>query len=247
VKFIDLFAGLGGFHLALKKLGHECVFACEIKEALANLYKENFGIEVKGDIRKINPSEIPKHDILCAGFPCQPFSKAGLQMGMNDKKNGTLFHVIIDILKQHKPKYFILENVPHIRKHDNEKTWDYMVSKLRDELKYKIDNRVYSPHEFGIPQHRKRIFIVGSKTDLKHFNWPLPRLKKTINVNLILNNDSTTVREIGKEEQRCLDIWQEFIDRTPKDVKIPGFPRNNIYTFIFICGFRFYMSFFFTR
>ena len=75
MKFVDLFAGLGGFHLALRKLGHECIFACEINETLADLYKENFGIEVKRDIRKVEPSDIPEHDILCAGFPCQPFPR----------------------------------------------------------------------------------------------------------------------------------------------------------------------------
>ena len=86
MQFIDLFAGLGGFNLALRKLGHECVFACEINESLSDLYKKNFKIEVEGDIRKIEPSDIPSHNILCAGFPCQPFSKAGKQKGRKDKK-----------------------------------------------------------------------------------------------------------------------------------------------------------------
>lgn len=223
MKFIDLFAGLGGFHLALKKLGHECVFACEIKESLANLYKTNFGMKIKGEIRKVKPKEIPKHDILCAGFPCQPFSKAGQQKGMRDEKNGSLFYVIANILKFHKPKYFLLENVPHIRNHDNERTWCRMVSVLVDKLKYKVDHKIYSPHEFGIPQHRKRIFIVGSRDGLEHFTWPEPNPKKKIDVRSILNKNSSTAKEIGKEELRCLKIWQEFVRRIPRDKKI-GFP-----------------------
>ena len=98
LKFIDLFAGLGGFHVALKKLGHECVFACEIKETLAQLYEDNFDIKPHRDINKIDITKIPSHDILCAGFPCQPFSKAGSQKGLNDEKNGTLFSSIVKIL-----------------------------------------------------------------------------------------------------------------------------------------------------
>lgn len=223
MKFIDLFAGLGGFHLALKKLGHQCVFACEIKETLANLYKKNFGIDIKGDIRRVKPKVIPNHDILCAGFPCQPFSKAGQQKGMKDEKNGALFFVIADILKFYKPKYFLLENVPHIRKHDNERTWRCMVSVLEDKLKYKVDHKVYSPHEFGIPQHRKRIFIVGARDGLEHFTWPKPNTRKAVDVKSILDRNASTAKKLGKQELRCLKIWQDFIVRIPKEEKL-GYP-----------------------
>ncbi len=223
MKFIDLFAGLGGFHLALKKLGHECVYACEIHESLAELYKKNFNIEVARDIRKIEPSDIPKHDILCAGFPCQPFSKAGKQKGRKDKKNGNLFKEIVKILDYHKPKYFILENVPFIKQHDNEKTWKYMVRKLQGKLNYKIDHKVFSPHDFGIPQHRKRIFIVGSKKDLSHFEWPLPVCQET-DINSILDKNPKSAKKVDKEESECLKLWQEFIHRIPENEKMPGFP-----------------------
>lgn len=224
MKFIDLFAGLGGFHLALKKLGHECVFACEINRALADLYKENFGIEVKKDIRKVEPGDIPKHDILCAGFPCQPFSKAGKQKGMKDKKNGSLFNEIVEVLSYNKPRYFILENVPFIRQHDNERTWKYMVSKLQDELKYYIDHRVYSPHDFGIPQHRKRIFIVGSRTGLSHFEWPETTPKKNLDIRSILDRNPSGAQKVGNDELMCLALWQNFINRIPKKERLPGFP-----------------------
>ena len=119
LKFIDLFAGLGGFHKALHELGHQCVFASEIDPVLREIYKKNWGIEPFGDIKEIVEKRIetiPEHDILCAGFPCQPFSKAGKQLGRKDKERGTLFDEIVAILEFRKPKYFILENVPFIVK-----------------------------------------------------------------------------------------------------------------------------------
>ena len=221
MEFIDLFAGLGGFHLALSKLGHKCVFACEINEVLKDLYIKNFRIEAQGDIRKIKTAEIPKHDILCAGFPCQPFSKAGGQKGMKDKQNGTLFNEIIKSLKFHKPEYFILENVPFIKNHNNNTTWNYMVEKLEGELKYHITHRIYSPHQFGIPQHRKRIFIIGSKTGLEHFSWPEPNGENNINIKMVLDKKPLNTKKIGKDERHCLTVWQEFLDRIPIDAKLP--------------------------
>ena len=121
LRFIDLFAGLGGFHQALSQLGHECVFASEINEELRDLYQQNFGLPSHGDIRGINPKKIPKHDILCAGFPCQPFSKAGDQFGLKDELRGTLFGNIVEIIKE--PKYLILENVGNFERHDKGYTW----------------------------------------------------------------------------------------------------------------------------
>src|SRR4030042_4447564 len=142
MRFIDLFAGLGGFHVALKRLGHECVFSCEKNKKLAELYEKNFNIKVHGDIKEITASDIQKHDILCAGFPCQPFSKAGKQKVIKDKKNGSLFNEIIRILDHHRPKYFILENVPNLRKHDREKTWKIFKNKLCNELGYEIKEAI---------------------------------------------------------------------------------------------------------
>ena len=111
MKFIDLFAGLGGFHLALNKLGHECVFASEIETFLRNHYEKNFELYPEGDITKINIKDIPKHEILCAGFPCQPFSKAGLANGFDHLVAGKMFFYLLKIIKFHKPKYLFLENV----------------------------------------------------------------------------------------------------------------------------------------
>lgn len=161
MRFIDLFAGLGGFHLALKKLGHECVFACEINKPLAQLYLKNHGIAPLGDINKIDiDNDIPEHDILCAGFPCQPFSIAGKKSG-KEHDSGNLFDKIAEILEAKKPRFFILENVPHIKHLDDGKMWAYMEKKFK-ELNYDCSDKVYSPHQFGTPQHRRRIYIVGS-------------------------------------------------------------------------------------
>ena len=119
MRFVDLFAGLGGFRVALEHLGHECVFACEIDPQLQELYGLNFpdGPGVHGDIRA-SKEYIPPHDVLCAGFPCQPFSKSGTQAGLNDETSGTLFHEILDILRRHRPSYVILENVGNFERHD---------------------------------------------------------------------------------------------------------------------------------
>jgi DNA (cytosine-5)-methyltransferase 1 len=228
MKFIDLFAGLGGFHKALHELGHECVFASEIKPNLQEIYKINWGIDVLGDIRKLiekNIEIVPPHDILCAGFPCQPFSKAGKQLGMKDEERGTLFDEIVKILAFRKPEYFILENVPFIAKHDNEETWNYMKS-LLTELGYTVDQHIFSPHHFGIPQHRLRIFIVGSLNGLSHFNFEEISNYKTdtIDIKQYIIENPTSFKKLPKANQDCIKLWQQFLDNIPKDVKIPGFP-----------------------
>ncbi len=227
MKFIDLFAGLGGFHKALHELGHQCVFASELDPTLREVYKINWSIEPKGDIKKIVTNElesIPKHDILCAGFPCQPFSKAGKQLGRDDDR-GTLFDEIVKILEFRTPKYFILENVPFIKQHDNEETWNYMHKKLTD-LGYEVDHEVYSPQDFGIPQHRKRIFIVGSLKGLAHFSFDEIDEQKTalINIHQFIEENPKQFKALPKANQQCLRLWQKFIDQIPKETKLPGFP-----------------------
>jgi len=233
MKFIDLFAGIGGFHKAMYELGHECVFASEIDPKLRELYRENWQINPAGDIKQIveeNIHIIPKHDILCAGFPCQPFSKAGKQEGMLDIERGTLFNEIVEIIKYHHPKYFILENVPFIKNHNNKGTWEYIVRKLESRLtnglRYEIDFKEYSPHQFGIPQHRKRIFIVGCLEGLDHFSFDEIDRQKSNNLDIMqfVDENPTTVKKIPKRYLDCINLWQEFIDNIPEEVKIPGFP-----------------------
>jgi DNA (cytosine-5)-methyltransferase 1 len=223
LKFIDLFAGIGGFHLALQKLGHECVFACEINKALADLYEKNYDIKPVGDIRKVDIKNIPSHDILCAGFPCQPFSKAGKMLGRNDNTVGNLIDEILKILHHHKPSFFILENVPFIAKQDNKAMWKYIKTEFA-RAGYESDEKIFSPHQFGIPQHRQRIYIIGSRKGLKHFSWIKPQKNELTDIKSILDINPLGAKPIGKDELECLNLWQEFIDCIPKNVPIPKFP-----------------------
>src|SRR4051812_13359499 len=121
MNFIDLFAGLGGFHLALSELGHTCVFASELDEELRRVYEANFNLLPEGDIRDVDVEDVPTHDVLCAGFPCQPFSKAGEQKGVAHPE-GDLFDFVLKIIARHKPHYIMLENVPNLLKHDEGRT-----------------------------------------------------------------------------------------------------------------------------
>src|SRR4030065_2829917 len=160
MKFVDLFAGLGGFHLAASGLGAKCVFACDIDEQLRAIYEANFGIIPAGDIREINTKKIPKHELLCAGFPSQPFSKAGEQKGLKDSIRGTVFFNVIEILRHHKPKFVVLENVAHFVKHDEGNTYTKLKNAL-EEIGYDIKHAQLSPHRFGVPQIRERVYMVG--------------------------------------------------------------------------------------
>lgn len=221
MKFIDLFAGLGGFHLALSELGHDCVYASEIDCGLQDNYEKNFGIRPEGDIMGIRIDSIPSHDILCAGFPCQPFSKAGFQKGLKDKKRGALFDEIIKIIQCHHPEYLIMENVPNIRKHNNGQTWEYIEKQLRVEG-YDISARDLSPHHFGIPQIRLRTYIVGKKGGLNGFKWPEPSEHNSKpNIIAILDKNPKDARKLQQKVRDCFSVWQEFLDIVPNDEEIP--------------------------
>jgi len=223
MRFIDLFAGLGGFHVALNNLGHECVFASEKKEHLAKLYETNFGIQVNRDITKIDVNDIPEFDILCGGFPCQPFSKAGSQKGLDDEINGSLFDKIVEILDFHEPDYFILENVRNLESHDNFNTWNYIKQKLENQLNYQIDKRILSPHNFGIPQHRERLFIIGSRNNIQHFNWP-KTTNATSSISEFLDTNPGNATELEVDKIQVINLWQEFINCIPKEDSFPSFP-----------------------
>lgn len=171
-RFIDLFAGVGGFHAALKAYGGECVYAVEIDKQAANVYEKNWGHPALGDITKdadddLGIMNVPPHDVLCAGFPCQPFSKSGAQRGM-DESRGTLFFNIASIIKAHHPKIVILENVRNLIGPRHEHEWEVIIETLRDEG-YHVSDRaaVFSPHLLppamgGVPQVRERVFITAT-------------------------------------------------------------------------------------
>ena len=194
LKFIDLFAGIGGFHLALKSLDMECVFTSEIDTHARKTYAANFKDKYldhpdlfAGDIWKVDYKKIPDFDILCGGFPCQPFSQAGHKKGFKDNKDGNLFFSIEQILKNKKPKAFFLENVRHLKNHDNGNTFKIIYSTLQ-KLGYSFDYKIIKASEFGLPQHRPRIYMVGFykpyiKDMYKELAFTFPReipLKKTM-------------------------------------------------------------------
>ncbi len=224
MRFADLCAGLGGFHVALTRLGHRCSFACEIDPTLQSLYKQNFGIESKGDLRDIAAKSIPAHQILCAGFPCQPFSKAGGQDGRDCPKWGDLFDHLLRVLRYHKPKYIILENVPNLSYHDDGKTWLEMKAQLK-KLGYDVRDKNFSPHQFGIPQVRDRVYIVGVQGLLESFKWPTPvAAAKPLDITSHLEVEPARARKLSDQVAKCLDVWQEFIGQFPKHKDLPSRP-----------------------
>src|SRR5260370_28083818 len=223
LRFIDLFAGLGGFHLALSRIGHQCVFASELNENLRRLYASNFGIEAAGDIKDINASNVPTHDILCAGFPCQPFSKAGSQRGFKCPKSGDLFDRVLEIVRHHQPQYLILENVPNLERHNSGKTWRTIQRKLRT-AGYHTDSRRLSPHRFGIPQIRERLFIVGSQSGLSDFFWPEEKSDKSLSILSALSHKPAAARKLSEKAVRGLEVWQAFLNQFPKTAELPSFP-----------------------
>jgi len=223
MKFVDLFAGLGGFHYALRQLDHRCVFACELDETLRELYDLNYGICPLGDIRLLTPDDVPRHEILCAGFPCQPFSKAGEQKGLKCPKWGDLFDYVLEVISHHEPKHLLLENVPHLLKHDRGRTWETMEAQLRG-AGYEVQARRLSPHKFGIPQVRERVFIVGSREGLDRFSWPEEGDHSDISLVSALDKNPPDARRITPQLTRCLEVWQEFLERFPKSKELPWYP-----------------------
>lgn len=189
--FADLFAGIGGFHLAFHKLGAKCVFASEWDKEVRKTYEAYFKKREPdlfasgnfiGDIYEIkNPKkEIPDFDILCAGFPCQAFSQAGYKKGFGDSR-GTLFFEIVKILKAKKPAAYFLENVSHLFRHDGGRTFEIIKRILEEELDYSFKPKIIRASDFGLPQHRPRLFMVGFKDKNIPFDFPNPRkLKMTM-------------------------------------------------------------------
>ena len=212
--FIDLFSGIGGFHQAMTNLGGKCVLASEIDEYAISTYYENYKIDSARDIRLIEDSEIPRHDVLCGGFPCQTFSKAGKQLGFSDEAKGTLFFQIVRILKVSNPKYIILENVRNLASHDHGNTMKVIKGAL-DELGYNIKVEIMSPHQRGVPLQRERVYILGVKKDVIYdeicFNIH-KKNKSDIDIysSGIIDENASDKYNISEHEINVLNCWDEF-------------------------------------
>jgi DNA (cytosine-5)-methyltransferase 1 len=170
--FIDLFAGIGGFRIAMESAGAKCVFSSEIDSSASETYRVNFHEQPDGDITKIDSKKIPNHDILCAGFPCQPFSLGGYRKGFEDTR-GTMFFEIERILTDKKPKAFILENVTGILSHNKKNTIEVIRKKLKKKG-YVIFEKILDAKDFDLPQNRRRWFCVGFRKDLKIDTFDFP-------------------------------------------------------------------------
>ena len=228
-RFIDLFSGIGGFHQAMEQLGGECVLASEIDKYAIETYKENYNMDSDIDIRNLKVEDIPKHDVLCAGFPCQAFSKAGKQEGFDDETRGTLFFEIERILKHHHPPYIILENVRNLASHDKGRTWKTIEKHLR-KAGYRLTPKplIVSPHYFGTPQLRERVVILGVydperayeplRIDLGEFKH-----KDDNSIYTVLDKENVDEEyNISKTEEKVLTMWDEFYKGI--DLDVIGFP-----------------------
>lgn len=200
LKFIDLFCGIGGFHQALTNLGCRCVFACDIDPKCRKTYRKNYHFKPKKDIRDIDLDQIPSFDILCAGFPCQPFSKAGFQKGFNDQNRGNLFFNICEIIQKHQPKYLILENVRNLTSHDSGNTWKVIRDKIHELGYYTYhDPLVLNVLHFDIPQNRERVVILCQRKDLGKLKKK-PEIKK-INKNKLHCSISDIISDDEETQQ----------------------------------------------
>ena len=260
VRFIDLFAGIGGFHHAALKVfpDAECVMAVEWDKDCQKVYSTTFPeTNLRGDIREVisvtksgkvreatsaeirNGNLVPEHDILFAGFPCQPFSKGGAQKGMSEQTQGTLFHEIMRIIEARRPQLVVLENVANLVGHDEGRTWDTIIKALRA-AKYDVDEKplVLSPHEVkkargGAPQNRPRVYIVAvdSKKGFKvpdNSNLLDPSDWRTQSspawdIETIFKGSDPEETELDEKELRWLEAWDDFVKKVPAD-DLPGFP-----------------------
>lgn len=228
MKFIDLFCGIGGFHQALCKNGHTCVFACDIDEHCKSVYKRNYNMDIHGDIKTIDVSIIPSFDILCAGFPCTTFSKSGKQLGFSDKIKGTLFFEICRIVEYHKPSYLILENVKNLKSHDNGNTWDIIYNNITKLGYYTYeDPLVLNSLQFEVPQNRERVIIICKHMDLGHLPpKPITPVKNySGTIKSILETDYDEKYKITGKLKVVETIWNNFLQiLIIHNINIPKYP-----------------------
>lgn len=218
--FIDLFSGIGGFRLAFESIGGKCIFSSDIDKWANETYYLNFGEYPKGDISKIHVDEIPYHDVLCAGFPCQPFSIAGHRKGFSDTR-GTLFFEIERILRAKMPQAFLLENVKGLINHDKGNTFKVIKKSLTD-LGYTLFYNVLNSKDYGIPQNRERIYIVGFKDKVTSFNFPSPILSKS-NINSLLESN-VEGHDLSKTASNHLKMhYSNFVEKKHINENYPIF------------------------
>jgi DNA (cytosine-5)-methyltransferase 1 len=228
LKFIDLCCGIGGFHYALQNMGFKCVMASDIDKNCRDNYYKNHKIKPLDDLTKIDVEKIPSFDILCAGFPCQPFSKAGEQKGFSDDR-GNIFFDICNIIEHHNPKYLILENVRNLSSHDNGNTWNVIQNKI-NQMNYHtyeepiILNTLY----FGVPQSRERVVILCKRKDLGILP-ELPSISKkcilSTSLESIIDENVDKKYNLNKKFKKTEEIWGEFLTLcNNNDISIPKFP-----------------------
>lgn len=226
MKFIDLCCGIGGFHYALKNMKYECVLASDIDENAQQNYELNHKIKPHGDLTNIDIKNIPPFDILCAGFPCQPFSKAGGQKGFEDSR-GNIFFDICKIIEHHKPMYIILENVRNLGSHDDGNTWKVIHTELT-KLDYNLYDQplILNTLDFNVPQSRERVVILCKRKDLGDLPTK-PNFEKNIKDTISLDSiiEKNAKKELPEKLKVTEKVWNEFIILCQKNnIKIPKFP-----------------------
>lgn len=220
-KFIDLFCGLGGFRIGFEKNGFECVFSSDFDKHIQETYEVNFGEKPFGDITKVDPNlDIPDFDILTGGFPCQPFSISGKKKGFRDTR-GTLFFDICRIIDAKDPQVVVLENVKHFIHHDNKRTMKTVIGSLV-ELGFNVSYKVLNTKDFGLPQNRERIFIIGSKNNIFDFEKINTRKSKPLKNFLDKSGD---FEFLEKSEYTLLK--KEQIVHQPSGLKFVGYRNKN--------------------
>jgi DNA (cytosine-5)-methyltransferase 1 len=212
--FIDLFSGIGGFHIALSNNGGKCVFACDIDKECIKVYEKNYGLKPSGDIRNIEAKDIPDHDILVGGFPCQAHSNAGHKKAFDDQR-GRLFDEIIRIAKEKRPKIMLLENVKHIKKVKDGQVYRYIYKQL-DNIGYHVSDIEFSPHEFGIPQLRPRVYFICLRKDI-YDDIEFEFEPEETTHNIFQKKDEVDDKyKVSRELEKVIDIWNIMLKKMEK-------------------------------
>ena len=229
MKFIDLFAGIGGFRLGFENANFECVFSSEIDEHAKKMYFENFNDMPYSDITKIDEKNIPEHNILLAGFPCQPFSISGKKLGFEDTR-GNLFFEIIRIIKEKQPEIIVLENVKHFKNHDKGRTLKIVLKSLED-LGYTTSWKVLNAKDFGVPQNRERTIIIGNRNGLK-FNFNKLVKNQKLSIESILDIENSNFEYLEENEYTLIENYKKqesgliFVGYRNKKIRQKGTKAN---------------------